>query len=68
MLNTKNRDMKYNDSGCKDMTAYEALRSIQKEKRRKLISAIKALAKEQGYRIVNVIELEEEEGNIDTLK
>ena len=46
MLNTKNPDMKYNDSGCRDMTAYEALRNVQREERRKLITAIKALAKE----------------------
>ncbi len=63
MPNTKNPDMKYNDSGCKDMTAYEALRNVQREERRKLITAIKALAKERGYRIVNVIELEELEGD-----
>lgn len=63
MPNTKNLNMKYNDSGCKDMTAYEALRNVQREERRKLITAIKALAKEQGYRIANVIELEELDGD-----
>ena len=47
--------MKYNDSGCRDMTAYEALRNVQREERRNLIAAIKALAKERGYKIVNVI-------------
>ena len=63
MPNTKNPDMKYNESGCKDMTAYEALRNVQREERRNLITAIKALAKERGYRIVNVIELEELDGD-----
>ena len=63
MPNTKNLDMKYNDSGCKDVTAYEALRSVQREERRNLIAAIKALAKERGYKIVNVIELEELDGD-----
>ena len=55
--------MKYNDSGCRDMTAYEALRNVQREERRNLIAAIKALAKERGYKIVNVIELEELDGD-----
>ena len=65
MPNSKNPDMKFNDSGCKDMTAYEALRNIQREERRNLISTIKALAKERGYRIVNVIELEELDGDMN---
>ena len=56
--------MKYNDSSCRDMTAYEALRNVQREERRNLIAAIKALAKERGYKIVNVIELEELDGDI----
>ena len=63
MPNTKNPDMKYNDSGCRDMTAYEALRNVQREERRNLIAAIKALAKDHGYKIVNVIELEELDGD-----
>lgn len=63
MPNTKKPDMKYNDSGCRDMTAYEALRNVQREERRNLIAAIKALAKERGYKIVNVIELEELDGD-----
>lgn len=64
MPNTKKPDMKYNDSGCRDMTAYEALRNVQREERRNLIAAIKALAKEHGYKIVNVIELEELDGDM----
>ena len=64
MPNTKKPDMKYNDSGCRDMTAYEALRNVQREERRNLITAIKALAKERGYKIVNVIELEELDGDM----
>lgn len=61
MANTKNSD-KYNDSSCRDMTAYEALRNIQREERRNLIAAIKALANEHGYKVVSLIELEEIEG------
>ena len=64
MSNTKKPDMKFIDSGCRDMTAYEALRNVQREERRNLIAAIKALAKEHGYKIVNVIELEELDGDM----
>ena len=46
------------------MTAYEALHNVQREERRNLITAIKALAKERGYKIINVIELEELEGDM----
>ena len=31
MPNTKKPDMKYNDSGCRDMTPYEALHNVQRE-------------------------------------
>ena len=63
MPNTRNPDMKYNDSGCKDMTAYEAVRNVQREERRKLIIDLKQLAEKKGYRIVNDIELEELDKN-----
>ena len=45
MPNTKQPDMRYNDSGYNDSTAYEALKNIQKEERRKLICELKELAK-----------------------
>ena len=34
MPNTKQPDMRYNDSGYNDSTAYEALKNVQKEERR----------------------------------
>ena len=63
MSNTKKPDSRYNDSSCIDMTAYEAIENIRREERKKLISEIKKLAKDYGYRITNVIEIEEIEGD-----
>ena len=40
MPNTKQPDMRYNDSGYNDSTAYEALKNVQKEERRKLIEKV----------------------------
>lgn len=59
MANTKKPDSRYNDSSCIDMTDYEAIENIHREERRRLISEIRNLAKKYGYRITNVIELEE---------
>ena len=36
-MNNRKPDMRYNESGLKDMTAYIALRKIQREERQKLI-------------------------------
>ena len=63
MSNTKKPDSRYNDSSCVDMTAYEAIENVRREERKKLISKIKKLAKDHGYRITNVIEIEEIEGD-----
>lgn len=63
MSNTKKPDSRYNDSSCIDMTAYEAIENVRREERKKLISEIKKLAKDYGYRITNVIEIEEIEGD-----
>ena len=63
MANTKKPDSRYNDSSCIDMTAYEAIENVRREERKKLISEIKKLAKDYGYRITNVIEIEEIEGD-----
>ena len=63
MANTKKPDSRYNDSSCIDMTAYEAIENVRREERKKLISEIKKLAKDRGYRITNVIEIEEIEGD-----
>ena len=63
MPNTKQPDMRYNDSGYNDSTAYEALKNIQKEERRKLICELKELAKRRGYKIVSSIELKALDGD-----
>ena len=59
MSGKRTPDMKFNDSGYTDLTAYEALKKVRQEERRTLISEMKALANKYGYRIVNTIELKE---------
>ncbi len=59
MSGKRNPDMRYNDSGYTDLTAYEALKKVRQEERRTLIAEMKALANKYGYRIVNTIELKE---------
>lgn len=61
MPNTRTTDFRYNNSCCRDNTAHEAISNIQREERRKLISELKDLANQHGYRIVSIIELEEME-------
>ena len=63
MPNTRQPDMRYNDSGYNDNTAYEALKNVQKEERRQPIFALKELAKEHGYKIVSTIELKALDGD-----
>ena len=63
MPNTKQPDMRYNDSGYNDSTAYEALKNVQKEERRNLICELKELAKSRGYKIVSTIELKALDGD-----
>ncbi len=48
-----------NASGCKDFTAYEAIKNIQREERQKLIEDIIVLAAKRGYEITSVIRLKE---------
>ncbi len=48
-----------NGSGCKDFTAYEAIRNIQREERKKLIADIVTLAASRGYEITSNIRLRE---------
>ena len=48
-----------NGSGCNDLTAYEAIKKIRREEKRRLIEDIKALAESRGYRITSVIRLED---------
>ena len=52
-----NNDERYNSSGCKDITAYRALRSIKKQERRELIQKLKELANHHGYDIISIIRL-----------
>ena len=63
MPNTKQPDMRYNDSGYNDSTAYEALKNVQKVERRKLICELKEFAKSRGYRIISTIELKAVDGD-----
>ncbi len=48
-----------NASGCKDFTAYEAVKNVQREQRKRLIADLKELAEQHGYRITSVIRLKE---------
>ena len=48
-----------NASGCRDETAYEAMRNIRREERKKLIADITELAARRGYEITSNIRLEE---------
>lgn len=50
---------KFNQSGYRDMTAYEAVQSVRREERRKLIAEIKALARKHGYIITGQINIKE---------
>jgi len=63
MPNTKKPDMRFNDSGYKDSTAYEALQNVQRQERRNLIYELKELAKSRGYRIISTIELKAMDGD-----
>lgn len=50
---------KLNTSGCRDETAYEAIKNIRREERKKLIADITELAARRGYEITSNIHLEE---------
>ena len=50
---------KYNQSGYKDMTAFEAVQNVRREERKKLIAKIKALALSHGYIITGQINIKE---------
>lgn len=65
MPNTKKPNMKYNESGCEDVTAYQAIKNVQREERRQLIVELKELAYKHGYNIVSKIELKETESDFD---
>lgn len=50
---------KLNQSGCADSTAYEAIKNIRREERKKLIAEIKEVAAKYGYEIDCRIDLKE---------
>ena len=52
-----------NSSGCTDATAYEAIKNVRCEERRRLIAELKALANKHGYRIVSTIQLKDMDGD-----
>ena len=52
-----------NSSGCTDATAYEAIKNVRREERRRLIAELKALANKHGYKIVNTIQLKDMDGD-----
>ena len=52
-----------NSSGCTDITAYEAVKAVRREERRRLIAELKALANKHGYRIVSTIRLKDIDGD-----
>ena len=52
-----------NSSGCTDVTAYEAIKNVRREERRRLIAELKALANKHGYRIVSTIQLKDMDGD-----
>ena len=52
-----------NSSGCADITAYEAIKNVRREERRRLIAELKALANKYGYRIVSTIQLKDMDGD-----
>lgn len=54
----RNSDL-YNESGCIDKTAYEALKNIRREERKRLINLLKITAENHGYEITNRIQIRE---------
>lgn len=52
-----------NNSGCVDITAYEAMKAVRREERKNLIAELKELANKHGYRIVSTIHLKDMESD-----
>ena len=50
-------DDRNNQSGCKDPTAYNALKKLKKDEHRALIQKMNALANQNGYQIISIIKL-----------
>ena len=49
----------YNASGCKDVTAYEAIKNIRREERKKCIDEINEIAYKYGFIITSKITLKD---------
>lgn len=62
MVHSRKPDMKYNEIGCIDKTAYAAINRIRKDERKKIIYEMKELAQKHGYKIISIIRLREIEG------
>lgn len=62
MAHSRKPDMKYNESGCIDKTAYATINRIRKDERKKIIYEMKELAQKHGYKIISIIRLREIEG------
>ena len=64
VVNVKNQNPKYNASGCKDLTAYEALRNIEAERAaearyRKLLAVIFSICELSGFHLEERIVLKD---------
>lgn len=55
------KDERFNASGCKDLTAYEALKNIEREERRfkKLLTTLNNVCDLAGFSIVGRITLKD---------
>lgn len=48
-----------NAIGCKDMTAYAAIKNVQNNEKKKVMAELKAYTEKRRYRIVGTVRLEE---------
>lgn len=64
----KDKELFYNGSGCADPTAYNAIRKVEHDRAvesvNRLIKEIKALITNNGFVLLNRIELKDEKSGI----
>lgn len=64
----KDKELFYNGSGCADPTAYNAIRKVERDRAvesvNRLIKEIKALITDNGFVLLNRIELKDEKSGI----
>lgn len=64
----KDKELFYNGSGCADPTAYSAIRKVEHDRAvenvDRLIKEIKALITDNGFVLLNRIELKDEKSGI----